>query len=176
MHSGVICRFTNEAADFGEKCDSFEEDTDLVYRLNRSYESETGTAAGLGKRFANFVLDSIFYYIFSFIIGAVMAIFMVAYSPSSLSLFDSDNKLINYLVGLTVMFIYYITSEALTGRTLGKLITGTKVVDENGLPPGFKTVLLRTVCRFIPFDGLSFLFDDNSGWHDKLSGTKVVLL
>jgi uncharacterized RDD family membrane protein YckC len=176
MNSGVICRLTDQVADFEGSCDSFHEDTDLVNRLYRTGENGTRTIASLEKRFANLILDSIFYYVFSFLIGTILAIFMVAYSPSSLSMLDSDNKITNYLVGLLVMFIYYSTSEALTGRTLGKLITRTKVVDENGLTPGINTILLRTVCRFIPFDAISFFFDDNTGWHDKLSKTKVVLV
>jgi len=174
MNSGVICRLTNQMASFEGSCDSFEEDVDLVNRLNRTQNMGSGNNASLGKRFANFILDSVFYYVFSFIIGIIIAIFAVAYSPSFNGVFNVDNKLINYLIGFCVVFIYYSTSEALTGRTLGKLITRTKVVNENGQRPEFGIILLRTACRFIPFDALSFFSDDNSGWHDKLSKTKVV--
>jgi len=32
----------------------------------------------------------------------------------------------------------------------------------------------RTLCRLIPFDALSFLFNDSVGWHDTLSKTRIV--
>jgi uncharacterized RDD family membrane protein YckC len=70
------------------------------------------------------------------------------------------------------MFIYYGLSESLTGRTLGKLATGTRVVNNKGITPSVNEILLRTLCRFVPFDALSFFGD--SGWHDDWSKTKVV--
>ncbi len=176
MNLGVICRLTNQNANFEGSCDSFEEDIDLVNRLNRTYPNGTGNVASQGKRFANFILDSVFYYIFSFIIGLLIGIVIVAYFPSSIGIFNEDSEIINYLTGFVVMFIYYSVSETLTGRTLGKLITKTKVVNEIGLCPDFGNILLRTICRFIPFDALSFFSDDKLGWHDKLSKTKVVLV
>jgi uncharacterized RDD family membrane protein YckC len=176
MNSGVVCRLTNQIANFETSCDSYEEDTDLVNRLNRTNTIGSGNNASQGKRFANFLLDLVFYYIFSFVIGLIIAIYHVAFSASSNSIFKGDSEIRNYLIGFMVVFTYYSISEALTGRTLGKLITKTKVVDENGQRPGLGIILLRTVCRFIPFDALSFFSDDNSGWHDKLSKTKVVLV
>jgi uncharacterized RDD family membrane protein YckC len=64
--------------------------------------------------------------------------------------------------------------EGLTGRTLGKLVTGTMVVDENGNKPEFSRIIGRTFCRLIPFDALSFLGEEHSGWHDTISKTKVI--
>ena len=48
-------------------------------------------------------------------------------------------------------FLYYFGLEAIWGRTLGKLLTGLRVValDNGYLPP---KVLLRTLCRIV--DGL----------------------
>ena len=70
--------------------------------------------------------------------------------------------------------IYYTTLEYTTGRTIAKHITKTKVVDENGKKPNFQAILIRSLCRFIPFEPLSFLGEDKRGWHDKLSKTKVI--
>jgi uncharacterized RDD family membrane protein YckC len=53
--------------------------------------------------------------------------------------------------------IYYVAQEALWSRTLGKLITGTKVVNEDGSKLTFGRALGRTLCRLIPFEPLSFL-------------------
>ncbi|WP_462319563.1 hypothetical protein [Marinilabilia sp.] len=48
------------------------------------------------------------------------------------------------------------------------------MVTETGESPGFRTILIRSLCRFIPFDALSFLGGEESGWHDRISGTRVI--
>ena len=56
-----------------------------------------------------------------------------------------------YVVGAG---LYYIVMEAFLGRTVGKMLTGIKVVDETtGRPPGLLAAILRTVLRLI--DGLA---------------------
>ena len=68
--------------------------------------------------------------------------------------------------------------EGLFGATVGKWVTRTRVVDERGLPPSWRTAFLRSLARFIPFEPLSLLFagaDDPRGWHDRMPGTRVVL-
>lgn len=51
-----------------------------------------------------------------------------------------------------VVLVYYTVFEGMSGRTLGKLATGIRVVDENGNQPGFVSALVRTLLRFI--DGI----------------------
>jgi len=77
-------------------------------------------------------------------------------------------------IGVMVMFLYYLLSEYFAGRTLGKLITRTRVVCAINAKPGFLRVLLRTILRFNPFDGLSYLFGHELGGHDILSKTKLI--
>jgi len=78
-------------------------------------------------------------------------------------------------VYLAAVFFYYTCFEGLLGRTLGQLITGTKVVTTSGTPLTFRRVLLRSLVRLVPLDALSF-FNTNadSGWHDRWAGTRVV--
>ncbi|RPJ77464.1 MAG: RDD family protein [Alphaproteobacteria bacterium] len=133
-----------------------------------------GSVASQGKRFANYILDLIFYLIFCVVIGFILGIIFAIFSPSLLNIFNDDNKILNYLIGFIAIFIYYSTFEALTGKTLAKFITRTKVINESGSKPNYKEILLRTLCRFIPFEAFSFLGDDNSGWHDQLSKTRVI--
>jgi uncharacterized RDD family membrane protein YckC len=61
---------------------------------------------------------------------------------------------------------------ATKGRTLGKLITGTAAVKDDGTALTFKDVLLRSVCRLIPFEPISILF--GGFWHDTLAHTMVI--
>jgi uncharacterized RDD family membrane protein YckC len=65
--------------------------------------------------------------------------------------------------------------EVAFGATVGKLITGTRVVSADGGSARAGQVIGRTFARIIPFEPLSFLVGDTTtGWHDSLSGTKVV--
>lgn len=75
---------------------------------------------------------------------------------------------------LSFAIIYYFIFESLSGRTLGKIMTGSIVINEYGLKPGVAVIFKRTLCRFIPFDALSFLGESGRMWHDSLSKTYVV--
>ncbi|GIF26921.1 putative RDD family membrane protein YckC [Actinoplanes tereljensis] len=51
---------------------------------------------------------------------------------------------------VTFVFLYYVLLEGLTGRTVGKLITGIRVVDaETGRRPGLLSGFVRTLLRII---------------------------
>jgi uncharacterized RDD family membrane protein YckC len=176
MKQGIICNLTNQPADFEETCSSYIEDSELKQKMESTkIENEIlNKTASQGKRFANYLIDLISLMIFSFIFGAILGIVLAIISPSSLSLFEQENKLIDYLLGFIVGMIYYSVLEASTGKTIAKFITKTKVVNEKGEKPDFGTILLRSLCRFIPFEPFSFFGSDNSGWHDKLSKTRVI--
>ena len=72
--------------------------------------------------------------------------------------------------------VYYTVLEVISGRTLGKLLTGTKVVATNGSPASVGQILGRSLCRFIPFEAFSFFGGAGRpvGWHDSISKTRVV--
>ena len=79
------------------------------------------------------------------------------------------------MFGTGLMLVYYLPSEALFGRTVGKLVTRTRVVSQSGGPPDFLQVLRRTLIRFVPFEPFSFLSKRSVGLHDRWSETRVVL-
>ena len=58
------------------------------------------------------------------------------------------------LFWLVALVAYFVVFEALWGRTLGKLITGTVVIDRNGRAPGFARALVRTLLRLIEVNPL----------------------
>jgi uncharacterized RDD family membrane protein YckC len=74
---------------------------------------------------------------------------------------------------LPTFWIYYLVAEFFFQRTLGKVLSKTKVVTKAGLKPGFLQILGRTLSRSIPFEYLSYLRSP-TGIHDILSGTRVV--
>jgi hypothetical protein len=69
---------------------------------------------------------------------------------------------------LIYIFFYYFILEFFFLQTIGKLHNNTMVeyVDNK-----FKSILIRTLCRFIPFETLSFF--GKRGWHDSISNTNV---
>jgi uncharacterized RDD family membrane protein YckC len=175
-NKGIICNLTDEIADFTEQCDSYEENSTIKEKIEtQKIENELNSKlASQGKRITNYVIDMIFFYIFSILIAITISMTLAVISPSSLTVFDETGVLFEYLLGFLLGVIYYTILEAATGRTIGKFITKTKVVDLEGNKPNTLTILTRSMCRFIPFEAFSFLGQEGSGWHDKLSNTKVI--
>ncbi len=118
--------------------------------------------ASLGARFGNYIIDSIFIRLLIIIIDGILI--------WNFNLIDIELYFINFVV----FFFYYFLFEGSYGRTLGKLITGTKVIDENGQIPSASAILIRTLSRLIPFEAFSFLGSKPLGWHDRFSKTYVV--
>jgi serine/threonine protein kinase len=128
--------------------------------------------AGRGRRFANLLLDSIFSFVFNYFFAAIFINFL--YQTNLLYYWYISNEFLIIFSMFISFFLYFSIVEFLTGRTLAKLITKTKVINENGVKPSFRSILIRTLCRLIPFEPFSFLGSKSTGWHDKLSKTLVV--
>ncbi len=128
-----------------------------------------------GKRFLNYIIDFIIKMIIGVGVGILIGI--ISNLTDNYGLYDffieSESRLADYIFGFIITFIYYNIFETLTSRTIGKYITQTKVVLIDGSKPKFDEILIRTLCRFIPFNAFSFL-GDGRGWHDSLSKTYVV--
>lgn len=130
--------------------------------------------ASKGKRFANFLIDMIVFYIFLMILGFTLGILQVVTKTDLLSWTEDLNPLVDRLMTMLLYAIYYCLVEGIfKGRTLGKLITKTRTVGEDGLLMNTSELLNRSFSRIIPFDQLSFAFADQ-GWHDRFSHTMVV--
>ena len=123
--------------------------------------------ASASQRFINYFIDTVVI-IMLYIFLTVVVGFMDAATDGSLS----DPFVL--FAFMSLFYVYYAGMEATFGKTIGKMVTGTSVVDLNGNRPTAVHVLGRTLCRAIPFDNFSFLFSDGLGWHDKVSGTRVV--
>lgn len=123
-------------------------------------------SATAGLRFANFIVDQIMVIIIAIAFGVVMAFLSSEVKQKE----SAGETLITY--GL--IFAYYVVMEVFFGRTIGKFVTGTKVVDLSDEKPSFGKVCVRSLCRFIPFEAFSFLGQSASGWHDSISKTRVV--
>lgn len=176
IKQGIVCSLTSLPADFESSCDSFDEDLTLKvqFDLNAREKELNRKSASLGKRFANYLLDFVFYLIFTFLFGTFLGVLFAVFLPDALRVFEMESKLIEYFIAFVFGMIYYTTLESFTGRTIAKYLTRTKVVTLNGEQPDFMTIFIRSLCRFVPFDALSFLLSDDTGWHDRWSETMVV--
>jgi len=139
-----------------------------------------GTDEGLvpatnGKRFLNYVIDQVAFYSLPFGIGyAVMTLDQVVPAAWLLNWLEEDDLLANITFSIMITIIYYFGMEALCGRTLGKIVTGTKVVSLDGRKPTLGQLLGRSLSRLVPFEPFSFLWGSSSGWHDRWSKTLVI--
>ena len=120
--------------------------------------------ASAGTRFLNLVIDSVV----RFLIAAAVQIGLATAGVGMTSLVE------RFGFGLLTFSVYYVAFEAAFGFTVGKLITGTRVVDEEGGRPGFGQIFGRTFVRMVPFELFSFFGTPSVGWHDEWSGTRVV--
>jgi uncharacterized RDD family membrane protein YckC len=133
--------------------------------------------ASLGIRFAHLIIDRIVVYALFFFFGIFSAL---TYELLNIEFFSNItdelagmSKFQDILLTSFVYFLYLLLMEYFTkGRTIGKYITGTKVISTDGLEPTFQDYFIRNISRFVPFDAFSF-FGEN-GWHDSWSDTRVI--
>lgn len=131
--------------------------------------------ASTGSRFLNFVLDLIFMTIGVFVFVFTLAILSNVFGWNELRLWmENMGDLDGQLICFGFFIFYYVFFEAIFGKSIGKFITGTIVVNENGVKPSLGVVFKRTFCRIIPFEAFSFFGSGGRGWHDSFSNTYVV--
>lgn len=128
-------------------------------------------------RFINYIVDFILSIFILWILIAVYALLKYFISGVELEQTAYELEQVNGFIDrvLTILayaFIMFLTEKITNGRSLGKLLTGTKVVKTDGSPLTTDDLLKRNFSRAVPFDGFSFL--GNNGWHDSWSDTRVV--
>lgn len=139
------------------------------------FEVTDDLLASHGQRFLNYIIDVVIIYIVIFSVSFITAS-IAAYleATSFLEWLQNLNGLEEYLIYFIIMIPYFTFMESFFSRTVGKFITKTMVVLEDGSKPESGIILRRTLCRIIPFDGLSFLGSPSRGWHDSITDTYVV--
>lgn len=139
---------------------------------NSTYILDDKLFASNGSRFLNYILDLVAFVIIFFLFCIALGIFIGLIGETNW--ISEMGELGWNLIVFTLFILYYTLLEGFFGRSIGKFITGTILVDENGQKPSFGTVFKRSLCRLIPFDAFSFLGSDGRGWHDTISDTYVV--
>jgi uncharacterized RDD family membrane protein YckC len=119
-------------------------------------------------RFINFLIDMLAFTL----IAIITLLILKNYLPSFKAYSPKNSRLITFIL----YFSYYFIFELLASTTMGKLITKTKVVDNKSLnKPSLLKIIIRTICRFIPFEGVSILLTEKKkALHDIISRTTVI--
>jgi uncharacterized RDD family membrane protein YckC len=135
--------------------------------------------AGLGSRFAAFLLDFILQ---SIVFGVIVFTVIEGFSHTG----TSYGQLIAGLIVLSFVAVYvgyFVLCELLwSGRSIGKRLTGLRVMRMNGAPEGFWSILLRNVARLVDWLPSFYLVGvisilastNNQRLGDMLAGTVVV--
>jgi len=88
---------------------------------------------------------------------------------------DIGFNLLDRLLRLVLYGIYMFAIEAIfKGKSLGKLITGTRAVNEDGSNVSPKAALLRGLSRAVPFNAFSALGSPAYPWHDRWTKTYII--
>ncbi|RBL88445.1 RDD family protein [Chitinophaga flava] len=128
--------------------------TDLLSDL----EEPAPELASKGLRFANYLVD--------FLVIFVVLICLMNFAQLAMAEIQ--------VIYIVFFLLYYSIMEGLmNGRTIGKMVTGTRVVTRDNEPISFGKALGRSASRLVPFEAFSLLFGD-AAWHDNWTNTIVV--
>ncbi|GGB19600.1 RDD family protein [Puia dinghuensis] len=127
-----------------------------------------------GKRFGNWIVDRI-------VLWGIWRIFNVTIGPIFLARVYSvdDNSFTIFMKAFLIALVPDLLLMALIefagrGKTIGKFLTGTRAVNEDGTQITFKTALLRSLVRVVPFEPFSALGNPSYPWHDRWTKTYVI--
>ena len=130
--------------------------------------------ASASKRFLNLLIDRATIYLvwkyLLFNVNVAIVAQIYRYTDSRVALY-----LFSYLSTVGFFVLVIAASEAISGgKTLGKLITGTRAVNQHGLRISAKTAILRALVRLVPFEAFSALGNPSYPWHDRWTKTYVI--
>lgn len=115
------------------------------------------------------------------IIDSILCIFFGPLFYKTIFIIFGDNifanmvRNLNMFVFILPYIVYYLSFEYIWQKTPAKFVTKTKVVAQDGKRPTLANIAIRTLSRFIPFDWITFISDNNpNGWHDRWSKTVVI--
>lgn len=129
--------------------------------------------AGSGKRLANYLIDIASFYALIF-----CSAFMLGYLSADFAAWAGTIKINPYLdrLGSLVLFGLYmaVVETVFKGKSLGKVFTRTRAVNEDGTNISIGTAFKRGFSRAVPFEAFSALGSRCYPWHDRWAKTYVV--
>ena len=141
--------------------------TDLLNIENYFVRAESG------KRFINYFIDLLLFYILAIGAGVIVA----AISPSTVEGITSSDSfgLLDRVVTLILYALYMSVMEVIfKGKSLGKLITRTRAVNLDGSRISAGTAFGRGFSRAVPFCVFSAFGSPCNPWQDRWTDTMVI--
>lgn len=130
--------------------------------------------ASTGQRFVNYLIDTVVMYVFTWGSSTILLLFFYATSQGQQPRLEGL-QLILFPFVLLLFVVFFTFSEGVSsGRSIGKLVTGTKVVKTDESEITWKDAFVRSLCRLVPFEPFSAL--GGYPWHDRWTNTKVIKL
>jgi uncharacterized RDD family membrane protein YckC len=152
------------------------EESGLADELNRYIQY---TQASQGQRFLNWLIDNLLMrFGLSYLTGTLVGLMLAKFFPDyATRIVYSDDRTDLIWIGLIIVIFNYLVyytfcEKVFKGYTLGKLITGTRAIRDDGQELTFKDAFLRTLSRIVPFEVFSGFAD--KPWHDSWTRTSVV--
>lgn len=152
-------------------------------RTDPSQKANQPHYAGLGIRFLALVVD---------LVILSMVFFPVTRIVKGVWIMSGSDHLWGYgwlitdplcMVFLAAIFLYFVLLEGVLGATIGKKLTGLRVIRNDGRRPGLLRAFLRNLLRLI--DGLPALnilgvlliltSPEKARFGDRVAGTRVIV-
>ena len=116
--------------------------------------------ASTGQRFLNWIIDNLLMrYTLTYLTGYGVGVVIGLTAPEIIEDLREGTftlYLVAYLIAIINYLCYYIICEKLfNGYTIGRLITGTRAIREDGEPLTIKDCFIRTISRLVPFEVFS---------------------
>jgi uncharacterized RDD family membrane protein YckC len=119
---------------------------------------------GTGTRALNFFIDTMLIFILTYAAFKIWNWYVIFWH------FPYYNFWLFFAV---ILVVYYTLFESIGGRTPGKWLSFSKVIDSKNKKPSFVVIFIRTLIRLTMID-MFFLPFLNKTLHDYLSKTEVV--
>ena len=164
--------------DENNELNSNSEQEDLL--AEESYIDNQFVYATQGQRFLNWLIDNLLMrYGLAYLTGMGVGLVIGIAAPDFFENISYSESIFSplWLIGILIAYlnyiIYYTLCEKLfRGYTLGKLITGTRAIRQDGGELTFRNALLRSLSRCVPFEVFSGF--NTLTWHDSWTDTMVV--
>ncbi len=128
-----------------------------------------------GKRFVNYLIDVLVFYVIMFIVGILLALS----SPDAADSYvqnDSGGFAFGERVLALILYAVYmgLIETIFKGKSLGKLVTGTRAVNLDGSKINSGKAFGRAFSRAVPFCVFSAFGDPCNPWQDRWTDTMVI--
>ena len=131
----------------------------IDYRLPETTEL---VVASILKRALNYSYDLLFF-----------AIILLALQFAGITLLMMFVTV--WWIALLMLFVYFVSMEiVMSGRSIGKYFTKTRVVTEHGYKPEMADYVIRGIGRVIPLSAISLLLGQKKTYYDIFSKTCVI--